>query len=225
MSLKLAVGAAHELAARSERLLDPNSRGALSIQQQDGSARVLNRTASTISPWVRLETVEAIVPGSSKTEIYHGLAQPDYVNVMCLHAGGDIVLVRQYRPIIDRWTVEFPGGLRDGDEAPAVAAAREVEEETGLSVRELVLLQDAHADVGRLSNKLFGFFALVDGGARSTEVGLEAILVPCGRIRAMAAKGEIAIAANVGLLYLAGYHPRVRAICADVGFRHLPWME
>ena len=166
------------------------SRGAVSIQQQDGSARVLSRSASTVSPWVRLETVEAVMPGSSKTEIYHGLAQPDYVNVMCLHAGGDIVLVRQYRPIIDRWTVEFPGGLRDGDEAPAVAARREVGEETGLSVRELILLQEAYADVGRLNNKLFGFFALVDGGARSTEVGLEAVLVPSGRFARWRPKGR-----------------------------------
>jgi hypothetical protein len=66
---------------------------------------------------------------------------------------------------------------------------------------------------------------LVDGSARSTEVGLEAILVPSGRIRAMAAEGEIAIAANVGLLYLAGYHPRVRAICGEIGLRHPPWID
>jgi ADP-ribose pyrophosphatase YjhB (NUDIX family) len=165
------------------------------------------------------------MPGSSKTEVYHGLAQPDYVNVMCLHAAGAIVLVRQYRPIIDRWTIEFPGGLRDGDEAPAIAARREVQEETGLLVKELVLLQEAYADVGRLNNKLFGFFALVEGVARSTEVGLEAMLAPGGRIRAMAANGEIAIASNVGLLYLAAYHSRVRAICGELGFLRLPWMD
>ncbi|MBV9115477.1 MAG: NUDIX hydrolase [Hyphomicrobiales bacterium] len=165
------------------------------------------------------------MPGSSKTETYHGLAQPDYVNVMCLHTGGEIVLVRQYRPMIDRWTLEFPGGLRDGDESASVAARREVEEETGLSVTELVLLVETYADVGRLSNRLFGFFALVDGAVSSTEVGLEAMLVPGGRIRAMAAGGEIAIAANVGLLYLASYHPRVRAICSELGFHHPPWVD
>ncbi|MBV9568254.1 MAG: NUDIX hydrolase [Hyphomicrobiales bacterium] len=164
------------------------------------------------------------MPGSSRTETYHGLAQPDYINVMCLHANGEIVLVRQYRPIIDRWTMEFPGGLRDGDELPEVAARREVEEETGLSVKELVFLLGTYADVGRLNNKLFGFFALVDGLARSTEVGLEALLVPSRQIRSMAAEGEIAIAANVSLLYLAGHHARVRAICSELGLGHPPWM-
>lgn len=193
------------------------------LRQHDTSARVLNRSTSAISPWVRLETVEAVMPGSSKTEVYHGLAQPDYVNVMCLHMRGDVALVRQYRPIIDRWTIEFPGGLRDGDEPAAMAARREVEEETGLSVKELVLLQEAYADVGRLNNKLYGYFALVDGAARSTEMGLEAVLVPSDRIRTMAAAGEIAIAANIGLLYLSAYHPRVRAICTQLGFPVPPW--
>ena len=48
------------------------------------------------------------MPGSPRTETYHGLAQSDYVNVMCMHVGGDLVMVRQYRPVLDRWTVEFP---------------------------------------------------------------------------------------------------------------------
>jgi ADP-ribose pyrophosphatase len=165
------------------------------------------------------------MPGSSKTEIYHGLAQSDYVNVMCMHVGGDLVMVRQYRPVLDRWTLEFPGGLRDGEEAPAHAAKREVEEETGLAVRELVLLLETYADVGRLTNRLFGFFALMDGTPASTEIGVEAMLFPSARIRAMAAEGEIAIAANIGRLYLAGYHARVRAICAELGLGHPPWMD
>ncbi|MBV9406064.1 MAG: NUDIX hydrolase [Acidobacteriaceae bacterium] len=197
----------------------------MSFHQQDGSARVLRRQTTVISPWVRLETIEAVMPGSAQTEIYHGLEQPDYVNVLCLHKSGELVLVRQYRPIIDRWTVEFPGGLRDGDESPDAAARREVEEETGLSVEELVFLCEGYADVGRLNNKLFGFFAYVDGVPRSTEIGIEALLVPSARIRSMAAQGEIALATNISLLYLAGHHPRVRALCAEHGMPDPPWIS
>ena len=135
--------------------------------------------------------------------------------------GQDIVLVRRLAQGL--WAL--PKGTPIGEETPAETARREVEEETGLSVTELVLLVETYADVGRLSNRLFGFFALVDGAVSSTEVGLEAMLVPGGRIRAMAAGGEIAIAANVGLLYLASYHPRVRAICSELGFHHPPWVD
>jgi hypothetical protein len=54
--------------------------------------------------------------GASELEVYHALAQADYVNVLCLHVRGELVVVRQYRPIIDRWTDELPSGLRDADE-------------------------------------------------------------------------------------------------------------
>jgi ADP-ribose pyrophosphatase len=193
--------------------------------EQDGSPRVVHRSIETLSRWVRLETIEAIMPGGSQAETYHALAQSDYVNVMCLHVSGDIVLVRQFRPILDDWTIEFPGGLRDGDELPAVTAMREVEEETGLVVKELVPLLESCADVGRLSNKLFGFFALVEGELGSTEIGVEAMFVPSGRIRAMATNGEMAIAANIGLIYLAGCHARIRGICGELGLGHPPWMD
>ena len=186
---------------------------------------MVHRSAEVISPWVRLETIEAIMPGGSQAQTYHALAQSDYVNVMCLHVGGDVVVVRQFRPILDSWTVEFPGGLRDGDELPAAAARREVEEETGLSVRELVPLLESSADVGRLSNKLFGFFALVEGNLGSTEIGIEAMFVPGRRVRAMATDGEISIAANIGLIYLAGCHVRIRDICGELGLGHPPWMD
>lgn len=45
---------------------------------------------------------------------------------------GRILLIRQYRPAIDRETLELPAGARDASgEDPAKTAARELEEETG----------------------------------------------------------------------------------------------
>lgn len=45
---------------------------------------------------------------------------------------GRILLIRQFRPAIDRETLELPAGARDREgEDPAVTAARELEEETG----------------------------------------------------------------------------------------------
>lgn len=50
------------------------------------------------------------------------LAQPDRSSV---------VLVRQYRYPIRRWTLEIPAGTRVPGEAPEVTAARELQEEAG----------------------------------------------------------------------------------------------
>lgn len=47
-------------------------------------------------------------------------------------ADGRILMIRQYRPAIDREALELPAGARDASgEDPAVTAARELEEETG----------------------------------------------------------------------------------------------
>ena len=47
-------------------------------------------------------------------------------------ADGRILMIRQYRPAIDREALELPAGARDASgEDPEVTAARELEEETG----------------------------------------------------------------------------------------------
>lgn len=54
---------------------------------------------------------------------------------------GRILLVRQYRNSVDRYTLEIPaGGLNGKDEPTKTAAARELEEETGYASDNLELL-------------------------------------------------------------------------------------
>src|SRR5580658_4755811 len=88
---------------------------------------IISRERSVLSPWVTLETI-SVVRGSA-SEVFHAFSQPDYVQVVTMTEDGVFVLVRQYRPIVERWTIEFPGGLRDPGEAAATTAARELKEE------------------------------------------------------------------------------------------------
>ncbi len=54
---------------------------------------------------------------------------------------GRIVLVRQYRHLVGRYTLEIPAGKRDSyEEDYAACAVRELEEETGLLASKLELL-------------------------------------------------------------------------------------
>lgn len=62
---------------------------------------------------------------------YVRLRMPDWVNVVALTEAQELVLVRQHRFGVDRVTLEIPGGSVDPGEAPQVAAARELLEETG----------------------------------------------------------------------------------------------
>jgi 8-oxo-dGTP pyrophosphatase MutT (NUDIX family) len=48
-----------------------------------------------------------------------------------LKPSGKLILVRQYRPPLDAFAIEFPAGLVDRGEEPAATALRELKEETG----------------------------------------------------------------------------------------------
>jgi 8-oxo-dGTP pyrophosphatase MutT (NUDIX family) len=53
--------------------------------------------------------------------------------VATLRPSGKLILVRQYRPPVDAFVIEFPAGLIDRGEEPALTALRELKEETGYS--------------------------------------------------------------------------------------------
>lgn len=65
------------------------------------------------------------------------IRHPGAAAVVPVDEAGDVLLVRQYRYAASGWLYEVPAGKLDGDESPAVCAAREVEEETGFRAGEL----------------------------------------------------------------------------------------
>lgn len=73
---------------------------------------------------------------------------------------GKIIMVRQYRNALDRETLEIPaGGLDSIDEPMIVAAARELEEETGYQSNELEFLISVAAAVAYCNEKIDVFVA------------------------------------------------------------------
>jgi 8-oxo-dGTP pyrophosphatase MutT (NUDIX family) len=189
-----------------------------------GKSRVASRSTTKVSQWVSLDCVTAMMPGAAEASVYHAIGQDDYVQVLCQHHDGGIVLVRQYRPVVDQWTVEFPGGLRAGKEEPAIAAQREVQEETGLTVTKLIPLIDIFADVGRLTNRWFGFFAIVSGKLRSAEVGIEPLVVSAEEVRQLAASGGLSVPGNIALMHLAAISSEVHDACLERGLVLFPWV-
>ena len=58
--------------------------------------------------------------------------------VLAVRPDGKILMVRQYRNALDRYTLEVPAGKRDSlDEDTALTAARELQEETGYKAGKL----------------------------------------------------------------------------------------
>ena len=73
---------------------------------------------------------------------------------------GKILMVKQYRNALDRFTIEIPaGGLQSADEPTKEAAARELEEETGYHSEDLELLLTIRTTIAFCNEKIDIFVA------------------------------------------------------------------
>lgn len=100
------------------------------------------------------------------------------VVILPLTRNNEAVLIEQYRIPVGKKVIEFPAGLvgdiNDKNESLAIAAARELEEETGYRAAELIQLVSGCASAG-LSSEILTFYKatglekVAAGGGDDTE--------------------------------------------------------
>jgi len=173
---------------------------------------LIHKKITELSKWLSVTERTVLLDALKGPEIYHSLSLYDYVSVVAVDENGLIPLVRQYRPALDRFTIEFPGGLLDTSETPEYCARRELFEETGLTPKATMKsLPCLYPDTGRLENRLWGFFAEVKGQAEPSwcaEDGLKPIFVTQDQLQKMILDGEFNHASHIalfGLALLIGY--------------------
>lgn len=71
----------------------------------------------------------------------------------------EFLLIRQFRPVVDNFVVEFPAGLNDKNEPLSTAARRELVEETGYDADEFIFLVDGPVSSGMSTEMLTVFLA------------------------------------------------------------------
>ena len=89
---------------------------------------------------------------------YVAMDAPDWVMTIPVYQG-QFVLVRQWRHSLDAITLEFPGGVADRGEDPAVTARRELEEETGFRVGRLTHLGTCSPNPALFKNRFHCYLA------------------------------------------------------------------
>ena len=120
---------------------------------------------------------------------------PDWVNVVAVTPADEVVLIRQMRPGVGGVRLEIPGGVIDPGEDPAVAAARELREETGYVGAEPELLCMTEPNPATHQNRCFSYLVRDARLAADRELDhderIEVLTEPGAGIGALIERGEL----------------------------------
>jgi ADP-ribose pyrophosphatase len=175
--------------------------------------RIASSRSTRLSNWVTLVENRVVASPQDQGAIYHSIDTMDYVSVLAVTADHRVPLVRQFRPAVRRVTLEFPGGMRDGDEAPESCAIRELAEEVGLAVSSVRPLVTMIPESGRLGNRMWTYFARDAAPVPDwrPETGVEHVMVGIEQLFERAFDGSFDHAPHVAMLGMAvmrGWLPR-----------------
>ena len=169
--------------------------------------KVVNRHLTKLSPWVSITTKDVLWNKDNDIKTYHSLKQDDYVTMFAIRVDGLIPLVRQFRPAIEGFSYEFPGGLIDRDSDPESIATSETFEETGHKVvGKPYFLGCLYPDTGRLENRFWTYFAEVTidkDAAWSPEENIDIVMVTRAELKEMINISEFNHALHLALISLA----------------------
>ena len=160
------------------------------------------------TPWFQI-LAKTMREGESP---YYSLKLQDYSAVVAVTDDQEVLIVRQYRPAVERYTLELPSGLVDAGETPAEAARRELLEETGYEADVVENLGPMLPDTGRLGNCIYSCFAT---GVRRVEdrvpeEGIEVLTWPLNELARATTDGRFDHALHVALLLVAVLKGRIR---------------
>ena len=159
------------------------------------------------TPYFALRSDRLRLPGGAIKDPYYVVERPDAAIIFPLTQEGKVVLVRQYRPPLERMELGLPAGLVERGEEPEAAARRELLEETGYSGGEWEPLGSLASSPSLKDNWAYLFLAR---GVEETSAPdpdehemVETVRVPVGRLRGLIQGREIVSSSGVAAIMLA----------------------
>jgi 8-oxo-dGTP pyrophosphatase MutT (NUDIX family) len=158
--------------------------------------------------WMKLRADECRTPDGHIVSPYYVLEYPTWVNVIALTPDKEVVLIRQYRHGIRQFITEIPGGAVSKDDPTIVhAVRRELLEETGYEVKEVIETGSMSANPVNHTNKVH--FHLAFDAEKTSEQTLElteqikVFLLPWNEFVERAYKGELSHPDHIASVFFA----------------------
>ena len=178
-----------------------------------GRAKLLKSKVLYTGKVFRLQRDTVIEPGGVRAE-RDIIVHPGSVVVLPIFQDGRILLIRQYRHAVGGFLWELVAGRKEPNESPAVAARRELLEETGYAAKRLRKLLRVIPTPGFVHEWMWIFAAekLTRGAAQPEEdekITLRKFTMK--QVDSMIERGTLRDAKSiVGLLYYMRYVKRAR---------------
>ena len=168
---------------------------------EDGSWERISSQKLLQTPYFTIRSDAYRLPDGAVKDPYYVVERPDAAIIFPLTADGEVVLVRQYRPPLERMELGLPAGLVERGEDPEKAARRELGEETGFGGGEWEPLT-ALASSPSLKNN-WAYLFLARGVKRLASPHLdehervEVVTIPVEDLAGMAFSGKIVRSSGV----------------------------
>ncbi len=160
----------------------------------DFEEKVIQKRIVYQGHYLRAEEQTVLLPDGKEAQ-REIVIPPDAVGILALDRSGKVYLVRQYRPAIQRVTLEIPAGILEPGENSLETAKRECEEEIGMTPRQLKPLFSFYHSVGFSTGKIEVFLALdlIPNPTTHPDSGefLEVIILPFDELYQRVLRGEI----------------------------------
>lgn len=161
------------------------------------------------NPWYDTVVKSVKFPENPVLETYYVIKPLDYATILARTVNGSIIILRQYRPAIEGYTLELPSGHVEAGESSDQAIIRELAEETSCIIdkNQLIPLGKLSPDTGRLGNTLWAFFAdnvvLKQLPEPDQNEGIEVQLVSTAKLIHMIESGQMNHALDLSVIALA----------------------
>lgn len=126
-----------------------------------GRPDIKNKTTLWEGRFLRVVSIE-FHNGHGKTFLWEAIERKDIdgiVAVVPVTRDDKIIVLRQFRPPLGRYVIEFPAGLNDRGETPQDVARRELLEETGYVPDRVDFLIEAPLSSGASTERMDVFIA------------------------------------------------------------------